>query len=204
MASGDRYQLVLIQKYGGAAGVTCDNVFSYEQTNGVGDATTLLNTFAVSVMDDILSIQSSAITNVQISCINLDNLSDYDTLPDGSPGSASAGDTLPPYATWTFRYVRATRAVKDGRKAFSGIPETNQINGIALGTYLGTLDNVATALGQTLTEISTGSSWEPRIWRRPGTYKSGVVAAPGLFYPIAGVVYSSISTQNTRKYGRGI
>lgn len=204
MATGDRYQLVLQQRYGPTSGPLVDNVFAYEQTNGSGTAIELVNTFILNVLPKIADIQHFIMETRFVSAINLDDLSDFYQLADGTVGTISAGDVLPPYASWTFRYVRATRAVKDGRKAVCGVPENFQSAGLPVGAITTALTACALSFGAPLPDAGTGSTWEPRIWRRPGTYNGVVVPAPGQFFPITGVVYSAVSTQSTRKFGRGI
>lgn len=204
MATGDRYQINLIQRWGDATGQILENVFAYEQTNGTGGAFELIDAFSENIVTAINVIQHNIVVNSLCTVVNLDDPADFEQeVLDGS-GAVSDGDVLPPYASWTYRYLRSTRAVRDGRKAFAGIAEGWQVAGNANAGVLSTLNSLSLILENTLTEAVSGSTWEPRIWRRPGTYSSGVVSAPGLFYAIDGVQYSAISTQSSRKYNRGV
>lgn len=205
MAVGDHFQINLLQRWQDISGQLLENVFCYEQTNGIGNAAELAANFILQVMDNINSVQHVDVQNQALSVINLDNLADYYTTVLPGVGAIGEGESLPPYASWTFRYIRATRAVRDGRKAFAGVPELWQTGGVTTGgATLTTLNNLAASLQASVADILSSSSWDPRIWRRPGVYGSGTVAPPGAFYPIAGVAYAAISTQNTRKYGRGV
>jgi len=200
MAIGNHYTVTLTSDFSVLGEL--QNVFVYEQTAGSGNASTLAEAFQSDVLAAIVNIISGNTTYTQLDVINLDNTSDFHTMALTEVG-AIAGEALPPFVTAAFEYVRADRAVQNGRKSFGVIAESSQSNGFATPDYVTACGLVATALESDVEDTATSSLWEPVIWRRPGTYASGVVTAPGEFYPINGVVFKRISTQNTRKIGRG-
>jgi hypothetical protein len=200
MATGEHYTVTITA--GASSYGDVQNVFVYEQTAGTGNAHTLADAFISDVLAGIVNIISSATVFTQIDVVNLEDPADFWTEPITEAG-ALGGDFMPPFVAAAFEYVRATRSVSNGRKSFGWIPEDQVNSGFPISGYLTALNLVATTLGNNVDDVTTSSSWEPVIWRRPGTYVSGVVTDPGLFYPISAVVFKRISSQNTRKIGRG-
>jgi len=134
--------------------------------------------------------------------INLDDTTDYQTFAISGTG-AITGESMPTFCAWAFEYIRTDRTVNNGRKSFSLIGENSQEGGDPTSGTLTNLNTLADALADELQEVSGPSRWEPKIFRRPGTYLSGTVAAPGQFFDVDDVVFRRLSTQNTRKTGRG-
>lgn len=200
MAIGDKYIVTLRGNFGIISSI--ENVFAYLALAGSGNAHTLATAFADQLLPVILNAISGNTSFGTVEVINLDTPTDFWTETVSETG-AIAGDSMPPFVTATFEYLRADRTVQNGRKAFGTIAEASVMNGFPESSYNAVLDALAGALADTLTDVSTSSEWAPRIWRRPGTYAAGVVLPPGDFYPITDVVFRSISSQNTRKAGRG-
>lgn len=196
MASGDRYVMTIRGNTSGFA-AQIDNVFAYEMVAGTGGAAALNNAFEILHGPAIRAVLSVAYNMVEYYTVNVDDLTDFATTPVGIPGDVS-GEALPPFITWTFEYQRTTRSVNNGRKAFSPISETFIAGGLPTGIALPLLLNLADLLEANINGAGT-DEWAPRIWKRPGTYASGVVAAPGLFFAFGQVVYRQVSSQNTRK-----
>jgi len=201
MASGDRYVLTLRGHNTIDSGQN-QSVFAYEQTGGTGDASELNAEWIAYLSVDIVTPMAPIYVMDDVFTINLDDETDFDTTSIGLTGGGSGGG-LPIWDAYTFMYVRASRAVQNGRKALGIVPEAAQSNGILESGTQTQMDALAVKLGTSLADAPTASTWVPRIWRRPGTYSSGVVSAPGLFYPIKEVISTGLSTQSTRKPGRG-
>jgi hypothetical protein len=128
---------------------------------------------------------------------NLDLPTDFTLLPltTGNAGLQS-GDPLPPFVTWAFQYIRTRTDVHHGWKRLAGGTEAEQAGGTAASGTLTYLDAIATAMEATLASV-----FEPRIMRKKfDTLTSSWVYTD---FPISGVNYVRISTQNTRKFGRG-
>jgi len=197
MATGDRFILTATIDYGSFQ--TMENVFAYEQTAGSGNASTLSASFISDRAPDIADILSGDAHFSQIEVINVDDTSDFHLEAVAIPG-VIGGEVLPPFVAAAFEYVRADRAVHNGRKSFGPLSESSQIGGNATSSFAVDCSDLAIVLAADITDTTTSSAWTPKIFRRPGTYASGVVAAPGAFYGITGVVYKRISSQNTRKF----
>jgi hypothetical protein len=202
MASvGDRY-LVTVRAHSVINSQAIQNVFAYELMSGSGGANVLNDTFASQVLLPMSAVLSTDTFIDDLYTVNLDDPSDYDLKVISGAGSVS-GDTMPSFVAWEFEYVRATRAVNNGRKALGMLSESSVTGGEAASGILTDLNNLATTFSADVVGTGLTPVWTPRIFRRPGTYSSGVVAAPGQFFPISDVRYRRVSTQSTRKVGRG-
>lgn len=201
MAATDHY-LLTMRGRAITSGTSIQNAFVYFQQEGAGTAVRLNEGFVATIVPLIVGVLSTEYNLDDLLTINLDDPADYDTMVVNEPGT-QGGEFLPIYNSFSFEYVRTTRAIQNGRKAFSVIGEANVANGVPNAPTLASLNNLALALGGEVPDAISSSSWRPQLWRRPGTYAAGVVSAPGLFYEIDSVRYVRVSTQNTRKIGRG-
>jgi hypothetical protein len=195
MSLNDIYKVVL---KGETLGKDTVNVFHYRQATsspalGAGD---LLTAFDTLITPNLINIVSVASFFTETDVYNLNNLSDlYEYVFPTPIQGDQAGDCLPPFATWNFKYPRTTLGVKSGRKGFAGVSEPNQSNGVVTSGFLTAL---ATMAGHLESSISVGS----------GTYdagyvsfiSSGLVRPTPLFVPASGVAYTHIGTQNSRKF----
>jgi hypothetical protein len=198
---GDRYLLTL-RAHSVINSQSVQNVFAYELDSGSGGAPALNDAFAIVVLPDIQAVLVGDTFIDDLYTVNLDDPADYDDKVISSSGLVS-GDAMPSFVAWEFEYVRATRAVNNGRKAFGMVSESSVTIGEADAAIIGALTTLAVTLSAPVPTAGLTSTWLPRIFRRPGTYSSGVVAAPGQFFPISDVRYRKVSTQSTRKVGRG-
>lgn len=174
-----------------------ENVWVYEQIAGAGN----YNDMALAWLEDVWP-QYKALSNNhyrlnELYITNLDNLDDFGTVTVDQVGSVdSAG--LPSYDTWGFKLTRTTRAVQNGKKFVGLIGETDQENGVPTIDALTRLAAMEVKLIANIQYVGSSAIYSPRIWRRPGTYESGVVAAPGLFFPIGSASFTKITTFKTR------
>lgn len=201
MAVGEHY-VITLNAFNDVSTEDVANVFCYEQTLGTGGSVEIFNAFQTLVLPKIAAILSFKWIGTSIDCYSLEDPTDYYSNIISTVG-VLGGDMMPPFVAATFRLIRTSRAFNNGRKAFGPLPEDQITNGRAISGYVGNLDTLAGALQDPLTEITTSSTWLPVIWRRPGTYASGVVAPPGDFNRVGAVAFSDISTQSTRKFNRG-
>jgi hypothetical protein len=146
----------------------------------------------------IKNFQSTSIQHFQYEVTNLDNPLEFGTFSNATFGTVSS-EALPPFVAWAFRLNRASRSVRNGQKRIGGVPESLQVNGEATSGALSLLNLGATALGNDITAISPNGTWRPRIAHRLGTVPETYTP-----YPMVGASYRAISSQNTRKFGRGI
>jgi hypothetical protein len=196
MALGDKYVITLNSTYTPDPANGFANVFAYEGSAGAPNAADLWSTFSTGVVTAIVDVLSTLMVTDLLSVINLDDPSDFFASISGLGGTRT-GQVLPKFNAWEYEYVRATRAVHNGRKSFGVICEADVTNGEMDFASVGTeIDALETALVDVLNGGS-GNQYTPKIWRRAGTYVSGTF--PDTFYPISGVLYRRVSTQNTRK-----
>jgi len=198
---GDRYLLTL-RAHSSDNSQSIQNVFAYELTVGPGGANALATGFIANTLPLIATVVSAQTFYDDAVVINLDDPTDYATVAISGPGSVG-GDSMPTFCAWDFEYIRTSRIVNNGRKSIGMIGEASQVGGLPTSGTATDLAALADALGDTQLATAGLSEWEPKIFRRPGTYASGVVAAPGQFFDVADVVFRRLSTQNTRKTGHG-
>lgn len=197
MAVGDKYVATLSSHFLSNVDNVFNNVFAYEGGTGGSTASDLADTIATTMVSLIIPFTSVGVTYDSVVVVNLDDLSDFAVRTIGTAGVVT-GDCLPAFNAWAFEYYRATREVSNGRKAFPGVPEAMQENGVPEDpSVIALLDDLAEYLSTDIDGVGVGITYIPRIWRRAGTYSSGV--SPDTFYPISAVGFKRISTQNTRK-----
>lgn len=199
MASGDRYQITDVQAL---LAQQCLNVYYYKAVSGSTlTALTAATAFVTTLLPLILIVQSGQVTHAGINVINLDDPDDFLNMPlttDNTGGRA--GDVLPPYCCWAFRWNRSSRSVRNGQKRIPGIAESDNADGIAAAGIAADLGNLAAGMAGVLDD-GLSDQFEPRIVHK--TIVGGVVTGY-VDYGVSSVEYTRISTQNTRKFGRGI
>jgi len=125
------------------------------------------------------------------------------------PSGESAGtrtppaqsEALPPYCAAAMRLLVTSRATRPGQKRFGLLVEGDQTGGVLNGTMIGLYNTLGAKLSGifVLGAPAVGTSMEPIVCRKDA---SGVVSA---HQDISGwLVNPNVSTQNTRKFGRGI
>jgi hypothetical protein len=111
------------------------------------------------------------------------------------------GDALPPYAAWAFQLLVANRVAgeRNGAKRFSGVPEIFQAEGLANAAALIALGDLAFMLQDTIPV--GGETMVPVVVTRvPGSDPVVYDNDRG----VSSAIYSSLSTQNSRKFGVGV
>lgn len=204
MAVGDKFVVTLTAYYNDdlAQANPIINVFAYEGVNGAPNAASLDTGFSGSIIPALGVIQTTNLTYNLLEVINLDNPSDF-SLSALSDVGTRAGQYLNPFVGWEFQFIRAVRGIHHGRKTIAGIAETDINNGAADSGINAALLAAAAAMESTI--LQGGNEYTPKIWRRAGNYApySGTPPVgtpyPDTFYPISGVVYNRVSTQNSRK-----
>lgn len=196
MAVGNRYRITDAQVY---LSQGCLNVYHYKQIAGTaGSASDLLTPFIEFIIPDILALQMAQLTHVAFTCVNLDDLDDYAivTPAPALAGTLSAGDPEPSYIALEFQFIRSTRASRHGWKRIAGVSENGVSGNDITGTYPTAVNTAATAMFSNV--IGAGGTYTPVIVRR------NIVPALSVDFPVADVVFKRLSTQNTRKAGRGM
>lgn len=201
MAVGDKMVLTVIgQNLQNTQQIV--NVFAYTNTTTAGSCADLITAWQSEIQDNYLGVLSNFYLLTQINAINLDNTLDFATVAAALNGTRS-GQVMPSFVCWEFMYVRADRAAHNGRKSIGVVSEDDVTNGTVTPSFAATVNGLATAMGAILTTGGSAPEFTPAIWRRAGNYGTPPVAYPDTFYPVASVVYRRVSSQNTRKTGRG-
>lgn len=198
---GDRYRLVLNAAWGSVTGIQIKNVFYYEtDTSSDPSALELATQFESVVMPALCAVTSPFVYYIGADAVNLDNPADFGNNAFVEPhlqGTVS-GDPLPPFVAFEFRYNRTVYGVRNGWKRFAGVSESQQAGGDVTVAAHNALVTLATALK---TDIEGAfDSYRPRYATRPlpgHPISDTVLRTPG------DIVYVRITTQNTRKPGRG-
>lgn len=200
MAIGNRYELLDGQEY---LGQDCLNVYYYRQIAGpAGNAGDLRQSWGAAVLPAVIAIQVDDVAHVAIATKNLDVPTDFEILPlvPGTTGTL-VGDPMPPFVAWAFRLLRQQTNIRHGAKRYAGVSESSQSLGVATAEVMAALNNLADALGSDLLG-DTGAIYEPRIMRRLLDAEGHLIGYED--FPFGLAQYVRISTQNTRKFGRGV
>jgi len=198
LATGDVYTLKLS---GNLHSQTINNMFYYvDNAVSGGDAQVLGELFEDWMLPVIATIVSSSYTMTDIEVQNLSDPTDFFVLSTSVPGVRGA-TTQGPFQAWGFRLNAASLVEKSGAKRIAGVAESDTTNGIVDGTMLSSVNSVGAALGNGLPLVGT-KLFRPRIRHLANP---GELGPPEYYYGIiASGVYTAVTTQNSRKYGRGV
>ena len=194
-AVGDLYTLKFNQSL---FGMPVLNVFGFESTITPGTAADLAAQWITDTMPFIQAIENENALQLGVEVINQNDPGDYALQAVTGQTGDRTGESLPAYATWTFKFARTTRAVRNGFKRFAGVSESDNDNGAAASAIISDLDACATALAAPV--VGTAATYVPRILR--ATYPiPNPTHLPAIYtgFAVGGVVYEHIGTQNTRK-----
>lgn len=201
MNVGDVLRITLVSLYGS---VNARNVFYYLVTSLTGAVT--LNEVADdwfnSFDESLKAVTNEGITFSAVEMLNFTNGIDFDTLALTGELGGVAGEILPPYAAWGFRYNRASAMSRHGYKRFIGVSESQQQAGVATAGAQTLLGNLAAVLDNTVVigGASGNANIEPRIM---SFWLGKQLRETPVDFPVASVSYVGLTTQNTRKFGRG-
>lgn len=214
MALGDLYRVEVTSLQ---ANQELLNVFTYEQTVQDGivlPASTLSVSFQAGIFPLWRAVCSVSWALARINVYNLFDVTDFvESVISPNLAGTVAGDVSPPFLTIGLRSPRTSLLVRQGKKRFSGIPETSITNGAVSAGVITAWNNFATGLNDTIPLVppGTGHVFSPRIVKRiPYTTPSGATAYR--FPENAGEAISvlannweleRVTTQNSRKIGQG-
>jgi len=205
-AVGDIVQITDVQTY---LGQTVYNVYFYQldALEPAVDYVDIAEAFDNVVRSQILTVQSAAVTHPTILVKNLTNGLDIWEQVDSQPGT-QGGEGMPSYVSLGFRLLRTTALTRHGSKRIGGLAES-LING----------NNVASAGLASVTALATVFSLPIE---RVGTVDHDLTASPvivGRFpqgdpnegeldlskiNPVSGSQFIRVTTQVTRRAGRGV
>lgn len=126
------------------------------------------------------------------------NIPSAEQTPTRSAGAAS--DTVPPFMGMGVRLLVATRATRPGQKRLFGFAEADQVGGLWQTGALNAATTLMTALTQdiVLGAPAATMSIKPRVVRKD---LLGVVTADQQI--VGFLINQNVTTQNSRKFGRG-
>jgi len=197
MAVNDFYKLVAQYEY---LGTIQQNRFYYRQQSGADtEAEHVANAFLDDVYPAIQAVQHEDCNLIQLTSINLNNPIDfYETAVTGANGDIG-GEATAPFTAWYFKLLRESREFRPGRKAIGGVSESSVAAGMAILAVEPALNTCADALaGNINPPLATGNVYSPHLVREV------VGVPPTEFTRITGCQYVGVSTQNTRKFNRGL
>lgn len=212
MALNDKYRLRLSTAYDAAGSQIFQNVFYYEQVfenPGATGAAQLAVEFKAVVFPKILDVIHQQAHFAAFSVENVipggDNV--FETYGTTDFVGVQGGECMPPYAAWAFRLSRVETDIRNGQKRFGPVSELDQSSGVAVGTVIPKLNTLSSGLFTTLGVVGTTSAYMPRIFRPASpsrTIPEKVIPAKlQLVRQVGQVNFVRLSTQNTRKFGRG-
>ena len=221
MAIGDLFALQITVIRPGVEKI--QNLYTYEQTSENTSATfnsaTLIGAWYQDVWPSIAAIVSVDTLLNSAYCWNLFNEFDFTEVAytdiAGNRGSRG-GDYAPPFVAWSFRSTRVSREIRRGFKRFGLVAVTDIIDGAANPVIFGALNTVGTALGATIQDSGVVGApfFRPMVvgrykytspagkdlYRLPESFEEADEAG---FYHADTWQYQRLTSQNSRKFGRG-
>lgn len=194
--------LIQLKMFGACIGHQTLNVFNYQQITAVdlpNSSLALIRAFQDQVQPDILAVMSSFAAITLLEAANMSVVgADFASAVAGYPLTGfRAGEVLPAFNAYSYRYIRATRASRNGYKRFSGVSESDVNNGTAAGAIIALLNALETSLAATVIDPVSSVEFAPVIARV--TY-SGTPAVPTwTYFQIAGVEFRGVTSQTSRK-----
>lgn len=173
------------------------NVFHFHSSTFTDPITDLLTTFTTGLFTLLTPMTSNVVTWTSCEGQEVGGAGAFGSIPLAVDGAAG-GESLPPFASWDFTYIRGAALERNGYKRFAGIPESLQSSGIATPTGAAQAALVAAYLNTAVT-LSV-DIWFPAIMRKK---VNRIAQNPPKFYSVSSVIYSKIGSQNSRKFGHG-
>lgn len=193
---GDIYKLVTTFSY---LGQVCQNRYYYKQISLEEDneAEDVQNAWLLGVYPAMKAVQADDAVLFQIYTINLMNPVDFIESPITGATGDLTGPPMPPFVTWTYKLNRNDRTFRPGRKAVVGVTEDRVTEGVADASIIDDLNDLAVAFGDILVTPIAGASMRPNLVREV------VGLPPSASCQVTSAQYVAVSTQNSRKFGRG-
>lgn len=219
MAANDLYLLTL---FGELFGQQTVNTFTYyqvtDETAPVTAAQVLADQWATDFITPTNVLRGPAISIAMsyksIRVVNLFNdASDfYEKLLPANTNGTGTGGAMPPFVSYAFRTAWLGSGVRRGQKRFAGVLEDEVNNGVLTSNVINELEDLRAMLGDPI--VASGGNWQPVIVRRvktldpeTGRYIYSYPTNPSQLFQVEAnswQIVNNATTQNSRKYGRGI
>lgn len=206
MAYLDVWELVDKSTFNGQEAL---NVFFYQNTDSTtppAGSSDLVSQYIATVLPKLVQVQGNNVLHTEISARNLFSPSDNHTESISTAGAVT-GDLMPNFNAFGFKMTQDNGAVKNGAKRFAGVSESAATDGVVTDSAtIGALDDLATAMGQTLT-VGVANVFAPVIikrilettgYRLPTSFGEAII---GLVIEVAW--NTLLTSQTSRKIGVG-
>lgn len=205
-AVGDVIQIIDVQTY---LLQTVQNVYEFFVYELTGTVT--LEEIALEWVDTVLTpvrnIQADDINHDYLAVKNLSNGVDIWDETTNLPGVVVSTNPSPSFVAVGIQLLRSTAITRHGGKRISGISDDNITGNSLVGVALTNMPALLTALSAELNVVGadgTASLYPVIVGRYPqGSPNAGEMDLSKL-NPIQGAQFKRVTTQNTRKAGRGI
>lgn len=205
LAVGDIIQFTDEQLY---LGQQVLNVYHYRVDELDPDVTIgdLADQFVTLILSIIREIQITSLIHTQVTVRNLTNGLDIWEEPLDLAGLADVPDPMPSFVTYAYRLIRSTALTRHGAKRIAGVGE-GWVNGnVPTPTALPGLQSRASVFVDPVSREGTVSDFvlTPVIVGRVPTGELGAGEYDlSRINPVADAQFIRISTQTTRRAGRG-
>ena len=172
------------------------NVFGYKSFVPVTDELNeFLDRFEADVVPDIAAILNPVTYITLLEAYEL-NGTGYASKTLAVAGGRT-GSFDPAFASWGFRYQRKNQGERSGAKRFGWITDTDYASGAPAAGLVALANTLAGTLEAPIME-GVIETWFPVILERP-EYEDHVPTTSWASHDISGVVFTGVTTQNTRK-----
>lgn len=173
------------------------NTYYFDLINGEGKAQELAEAFTAVWIPQIVTPQNVALTHTEVEVVNLDDPTDFYILTHSSPiPGADSGDVMPPFVAWGFKKARGSVLQRNGSMRLAGVTESLVSDGVATAGALAELNALATVFSGGLSDGS-GNTWEQGYLIDTDNPQGGTFVGGTLWS------YTRVTSQNSRKFGRG-
>lgn len=207
MAADDIFQIIDQQTFQGQKVL---NVYFYQAGAGVGsgyDAEDVYTAWSNDVLPSIRAAQTSSITHSACTVQNLFNPSDKFVITTALNGTRANVNMTPTFLAVMFSLSQANGAIRNGRKAISGLDANDLVNGVITASAAVTaLGNLATAM-ETVIGLGSDLGLTPVVVKRiltGGVYRLPTTLAEAVIGKVIDVVWNNLAShQDSRQIGRG-
>lgn len=203
---GEVIQITDVQTY---LGQILNNVYYYvvQATEVAATLEDVVNDFQTFVVDELVNAQSTSLVHTRLIGKDLSGGVDIFEKPINVLGIWAGGDNDASFAALGIRLVRATAITRHGSKRIGGLKDAASIGNSLAASYETIVEDICTALAAPLISVGTVDhdyTADPVIVGR--VHEPDPDAGDldlGILNPVTSAQFISITTQTTRKAGRG-
>lgn len=213
MAVGDVYMMTDFQTFFNQQVI---NVYFYRMTaldGGFAAAQAVVNSWNSQVRILVASLQNPTLVHNRYQCINLFNAGEFYDVLDSDPGTA-AGAALSPFFAVGFGAPRINALIRASKRRLAGLNEESLSGNTLIPGAITTANNIAAAFNANLVNVPVmgGNEFQPVAVKRikyttPGgstAYRLPETILELVYRPITNWAFERVTTQNSRKVGKGV